>query len=90
MHDEKERRNNLFGGGARKRNYLLKKIHKTELKTKLKTKLFAKMNLLAFPNPKSLRVLRVNRRCSIQVDPWLIITPDIGPLMERVMKLLNI
>ncbi len=36
-------------------------------------------NLLAFPNPKSLRVFRVNRLCSTQVWLWLIITPEIGP-----------
>ncbi len=45
-----------------------------------KTLLFE--NLLAFPNPKSLRVFRVNRLCSTQVWLWLIITPEIGPKKE--------
>ena len=35
--------------------------------------------LLAFPNPKSLSVLRVNLLCSVQILPWLKITPLQGP-----------
>ncbi len=42
--------------------------------------------LLALPKPKSLRVRRVNRRCSAQARPWLKIRPGTGPKARQTFK----
>jgi hypothetical protein len=50
--------------------------------------MYTKKNLLALPNPKSRRVLSVNLRCSVQMLPWLRITPVRGP-KTNISKISN-